>query len=141
MESHRAQIAAHYVGSQCRTSVLGETASASVVGQDQLPVVSLMVRIARMEHAFEQFVGVPVPQIKEDDVEMTAEQIGSAAVDPRSTRRPSTPRVRRRSIPTRFPLRLLRYNDRPFDRRSSRRPTRRPSTSRFRIFTSTRLSL
>ena len=43
-----------------------EIAAASVVGQDQPPVVSLMARIARLEQAVSLFVGVPVPQIMED---------------------------------------------------------------------------
>ena len=41
----------------------------SVVGQDQPSFVSLMARIAHMELAVAQFVGVPVPQIREDLVD------------------------------------------------------------------------
>ena len=51
-----------------------ETASTSVVGQDQPSVVSFMARIARLELAVAQFVGVPVPQTKEDLVETIVEQ-------------------------------------------------------------------
>ena len=80
MESHPVQPAAHFVGSQCRRGPtcpylrrqrclffhsVDEIASASVVGQDQHPDVSLVVRIARLEQVVAQFVGVPVPQIME----------------------------------------------------------------------------
>ena len=41
----------------------------SVVGQDEPSFVSLMARIAHMELAVAQFVGVPVPQIREDLVD------------------------------------------------------------------------
>ena len=80
MESHPAQPAALSVGSPCRREPLrgrrclffhseDEIASASVVGQDQPPDVSLMVRIARLEQAVAQFVGVPVLHIMEDLVD------------------------------------------------------------------------
>ena len=43
-----------------------ETASASLVGQDQHRVSSVMERIARLERVVEQILGTPVPQIMKD---------------------------------------------------------------------------
>ena len=40
-----------------------------MVGQDQPSFVSLMARKARLQLAFAQFFGVPVPQIREDLVD------------------------------------------------------------------------
>ena len=107
MESYPAQPAAQFLVTTCRRGPTchhlrrrrclffhseDEIALASLVGQNQPPVVSLMVRIARLERAVAQFVGVPVPQIMEDLVDgvqaapqelvpnCLGEQIGAVAV-------------------------------------------------------------
>ena len=58
-----------------------ETASASGVGQDLPSFVSLTARIARMELAVAQVVGVPVPQIMKDLVAKSVETLQTQYVD------------------------------------------------------------
>ena len=78
MESHRAQPAAFFVGLQCRRGPTcpylrrgrclffhseDETASASLVGQDQPPDGSVLACLARLERVVEQILAISVPQI------------------------------------------------------------------------------
>ena len=78
MESHPAQPAAFFVGSPCRREPTcpylrrgrclffhseDETASASLVRQDQPPVGSVMARLARLERVVEQILATSMPQI------------------------------------------------------------------------------
>ena len=82
--THPAQPAAHFLVTPCRRGPTcpclrrrrclffhseDEIAPASLVGQDQPPVASLMVPIARLELAVAQFAGVSVPLIMEDLVD------------------------------------------------------------------------
>ena len=81
MESHPAQPAAFFVGSQCRRGPTcpylrrgrclffhpgDEAASASWVGRDQPPDVSVLACLARLELVVEQILAALVPQITED---------------------------------------------------------------------------
>ena len=106
MESRQAQPAAQFVGSPCRREPTcpylrrrcclcfhpeDETASASVVGQDQPSFVSLIARIARLELAVAQFVGVLVPRFMEDLVD----RVQSAPQEPNQECRDSADAVRR----------------------------------------------
>ena len=86
MESHPAQPAAFFVGSQCRRGPTcpylrrgrclffhpgDEAASASLVGRDQPPDGSVLACLARLERVVEQILAILVPQITKDIATMS----------------------------------------------------------------------
>ena len=86
MESHPAQPAAFFVGSQCRRGPTcpylrrgrclffhpgDQAASASLVGRDQPPDGSILECLARLERVVEQILAALVPQITKDFATMS----------------------------------------------------------------------